>query len=106
MAQLLLSIIDIKENIRELHFTLSDIQEWLARKGFRGNDTGTIKNVLQNTWKLKPASNSLSYLQFKIGTDGSIIEFNTKGRFYTITQKEVYKLNNLDDFDAVTTTSS
>lgn len=100
MAQLLLSIIDIKESVEELHFSLSDMQDWLARKGFRGYETGAIKNVLQSMWQLKPATNSLAYLQYKFGADGTINEFNTKGRFYTISQKEVYKLNNLYDFDA------
>lgn len=106
MAQLLLSIIDIKEEVEELQFTLSDIQDWLAKKGFRGYDSGAVKNVLQNMWQLKPVNNSLAYLQYKIGTDGNIFELNTKGRFYSLRQKEVFKLNNLDDFDAVSITSS
>ncbi len=98
MAQLLLSILDIKESVTEISFTLSDMQDWLAKKGFR-KDSGAIKNVLQNTWQLKPVPNSLTYLQYKFGVEG-IHEFNIKGRFYSVTQKMVLSLNNLDDFDA------
>jgi hypothetical protein len=106
MAQLLLSILDIKEGVEEIQFSLSDIQDWLVKKGFRGYETGAIKNVLQNTWNLKPQNNSITYLQYKFAADGNLYEFNIKGRFYMITQKEVYKLNNLDDFDAILITSS
>ncbi|TDH23979.1 helicase [Segetibacter sp. 3557_3] len=99
MAQMLLLILDVKEGVEEICFSLSDIQEWLAKKGLR-QDAGTIKNVLQNAWCLKPAGNSLAYLQYKFGPDGNIHEFNAKGRFYSVDQKRVFQLNNLDDFDA------
>ena len=88
----------------EISFTLSDMQDWLAKKGFR-YDSGTIKNVLKNAWQLKPVPNSLTYLQYKFGVEG-IYEFNIKGRFYTVTQKMVLRFNNLDDFDAENINSS
>src|SRR5205823_11494426 len=61
MAQLLLSILDIKENLQEICFTLSDMQDWLVKKGFRGYETSSVKRVLQNVWNLKPSENSLTY---------------------------------------------
>src|ERR1019366_3838711 len=81
MSHLLLSILDVKESIQEICFSLSDIQDWLIKRGFRGSDTGAIRSVLQNAWNLKPECNSLAYLQYKYGTDGIIYEFNTKGRY-------------------------
>jgi Family of unknown function (DUF5906) len=99
VAQLLLFILDSRENPESICFCVSDIQDWLLKKGFRGQDSGTIRRLLQEEWKLHPSPNSNSYLQYKIGTDGVIYEFNQKGRFYTLGQKEVLKLNNLDDFD-------
>ena len=60
MAQLLLSIIDVKEEVEDLQFTLSDMEDWLIKKGFRGYDSGAVKNVLQNMWQLKPVLNSLT----------------------------------------------
>jgi hypothetical protein len=101
MAQLLLSILDAKEGIEEITFSLSDLQDWLIKKGFRGYDSSSIKNILQNTWQLKPTTNSLTYLHYRVGHDGNIYEFTIKGRFYTLSEKKVYSLNNLDDFDAV-----
>jgi hypothetical protein len=98
MSQLLLSILDSRDFITEISFTLSDMQDWLAKKGFR-HDSSTIRTVLQTTWQLKPVPNSLTYLQYKFGIDG-VYEFNSKGRFYTVTKKLVLSLNNLDEFDA------
>lgn len=99
MAQLLLSILDLKENLQEICFTLSDMQDWLSKKGFRGYETNPIKRVLQNVWNLKPTDNSLAYLQYKLGADGMVYEYNQKGRFYKVILKEVLRLNNIDDFD-------
>src|SRR4051812_1713775 len=106
MAQLLLSILDAKEGIQEITFSLSDMQDWLIKKGFRGYDSSSIKNILQNTWQLKPTTNSLTYLQYRLGHDGNIYEFTIKGRFYTLSEKKVYSLNYLDDFDAVDISTS
>ena len=99
MAQLLLTILDLKENVLEISFTLSDMQDWLMKKGFRGYETGSIRRVLQNVWHLKPSDNSFAYLQYRFGTDGAIYEYNQKGRFYLVTKKEILIANNIDDFD-------
>ncbi len=99
MAHLILFFLDAKEAVREICFSLSDMQDWLFKKGFRGHDAVAIRNVLQNIWQLRPVNNSLSYLQYKLGTDGAIYEYNAKGRYYSLKQEEIYKLNNLDDCD-------
>lgn len=99
MAQILLNIIDSKETIQQICFCISDMQEWLQRKGFNSRDTSAIRKIVQSEWKFKPADNSNSYLQYRFGTDGNIYEFTQKGRFYCITQKDILKLNNLDDID-------
>ena len=99
MSQILLFIIDTKEGIGEVCFCLSDMQDWLIKKGFRGYDSGSIKRVLQDEWKLQPSDNSNSYQQYRILGDGTIYEYTQKGRFYRLSEKTVLKLNNLDDFD-------
>jgi hypothetical protein len=96
MAQLLLFILDRKDNPKQIDFTLTDIQEWLQKKGFKGYDSSSIKRVLQNIWKLKPSENSRIYLQYRLGSDGGIHEYQIKGRFYRLSENEVLKLNNLD----------
>ena len=99
MSQILLYILDTKETIYEICFCLSDMQDWLIKKGFRGHDSGSIKRVLQDDWKLRPSDNSNSYQQYRMLGDGTISEYSQKGRFYKLSEKEVLKLNNLDDFD-------
>ena len=91
--------IDEKEKNKERSFCLSDMQDWLIKKGFRGYDSGSIKRVLQDEWKLQPSDNSNSYQQYRILGDGTIYEYTQKGRFYKLSEKEVLKLNNFDDFD-------
>lgn len=104
MAQILLHILDTKETVQEVCFCLSDMQDWLQKKGFVQRDITAIRKILQSEWKLQPAGNSNSYLQYRLGTDGNIYEFMQKGRFYTIEKNAVLKLNNLDDFDDSNTT--
>jgi hypothetical protein len=99
MSQILLFILDSKETIKEICFCLSDMQDWLIKKGFRGYDSGSIKRVLQDEWKLLPSDNSNSYQQYRILGDGTIYEYTQKGRFYKLSEKEILKFNNLDDFD-------
>lgn len=99
MSQILLFIIDTMDNAREISFCISDMQDWLIKKGFRGYDSGTIRRVLQDEWKLQPSANSNSYQQYRLTSDGRISEYTQKGRFYKLSEKEIIKLNNLDDFD-------
>jgi len=98
MAQILLTIVDQKE-LREICFSLSDMQEWLQKKGFRGYDSNSIRKVLQDTWELTPSENSNSYIQYRLSSDGSIYEYNYKGRYYKLSQNEVLKHHYSDDFD-------
>jgi len=99
VAQILLFLLDNREGVQEINFCISDVQDWLVKRGWRGQDSAAIRRLLQDGWKLQPSPNSNAYLQYRIGTDGVIYEFNQKGRFYTLSKKEVLTLNNLDDFD-------
>lgn len=99
MAQLLLFVLDSRDRVEKICFSLSDMQDWLVKKGFRNHDTSSVRSVLQNVWQLKPQSNSLTYLQYKLGTDGIVYEYTSTGRYYTVLEKDVLKLNNLDEPD-------
>jgi hypothetical protein len=98
MSQILLNIIDQKE-LSEICFSLSDMQDWLQKKGFRGYDSNSIRKVLQDTWKHPPSENSNSYTQYRLSSDGSIFEYSYKGRYYKLSQNEVLKHYYSDDFD-------
>jgi len=97
MAQILLDIVDQLKDVKSICFCVSDMQDWLMRKDFRGHDSVTIRRVFQTDWKLQPSANSNSYQQYRIAVDGSIHESTQKGRFYKLTEKEVQQLNNIDD---------
>ena len=92
IAQILLSIADLKE-VDEVKFSVGDVQDWLLKKGFRNHDSTAIRRVLQSTWNLKPAPNSNSYNQYKIGLDGTIYESTQKGRYFTMSIKTIEKIN-------------
>lgn len=98
MAQILLTMVDQKE-LSEICFSLSDMQDWLQKKGFRGYDSNSIRKVLQDNWKLAPSENSNSYIQYRLSSDGGIYEYNYKGRYYKLSQNEVLKHHYSDDFD-------
>jgi hypothetical protein len=98
MSQILMVIIDQKE-LSEICFSLSDMQDWLQKKGFRGYDSNSIRKVLQDHWKLNRSENSNSYTQYRLSSDGSIYEYSYKGRFYKLSQSEVLNHYYSDDFD-------
>ena len=98
MSQIILTITDQKE-LSEICFSLSDMQDWLQKKGFREYDSNSIRKVLQDIWQLVPSENSNAYPQYRLGSDGSIYEYNYKGRYYRLSQKEVLNLYHSDDFD-------
>lgn len=93
-------LVDIMESkLTEVCFSLSDVRDWLNRKGIGKYDSQKIKNVLQDEWKLQPESNSNSYQQYRMGLDGTLYEFTYKGRFYTLQREAALKLQNLDEAD-------
>ncbi|HEY8659359.1 MAG TPA: primase-helicase family protein [Hanamia sp.] len=92
MSGAMLAIADEKE-ITELKFCITDMQHWLNRKGFRTHDFGSIKRILQQSWKLRPAGNSNTYNQYRISSDGSIYESVQKGRYYMMELDAILKLN-------------
>jgi hypothetical protein len=105
VAQILLYLLDQRPEAQEICFCIQDVQDWLLKRGWRGQDAAAVRRLLQDHWKLKPSPNSNAYVQFRIGSDGVIYEYNQKGRFYSLTKKEVLTLNNLDDFDESRITS-
>jgi hypothetical protein len=88
----MLVIIEEKE-LDELCFCISDIQDWLNKKGFKAIEFSLIKRILQNEWKLEPASNSYSYSRCKFFSDGGIAEEAAKGRYYKISKELIIKYN-------------
>lgn len=100
MLNILIDIMESKE-LAEVCFSLSDIRDWLNRKGVGRYDSQKIRTVLQEEWKLQPESNSNSYQQYRMALDGSLYEYTYKGRFYTLEYNAALKLQNPDETDEV-----
>ncbi|KAA6440872.1 helicase [Dyadobacter flavalbus] len=94
IAHVLLTIVDEKD-LDEIKFCTADVQDWLNKKHVRYKDLIQIKRILQNNWKLVPAKNSLSYLQYKFLTDGSVFEQTGKGRYYILSKKQINEYNDI-----------
>jgi len=94
ILNLLTTIIENRE-IPEVCFCVNDLQDWLLKKGNRGVESFLIRKILQEEWDLKPSPNSLSYTRYAFLTDGTIAEDSSKGRFYTINQEMISKLERI-----------
>jgi hypothetical protein len=57
VAQILLFLLDSQEGATEISFCTSDVQDWLLKKGWRGQDSAAVGRLLQDHWKLTPSSN-------------------------------------------------
>jgi len=47
VAQILLFLLDNRENAEAIYFCIGDVQEWLIKKGWRGQDSATIRRLIQ-----------------------------------------------------------
>ncbi len=92
LANIIAMIIDnLPDGEEAIDFCINDAQSWL--KGIRVRpDSQSIKKILQNNWNLQPNSNSNSYQKWVIAPDGSVFSSKAKGRFYTITKKNLKDL--------------
>ena len=88
MAELLMEIMTV-QNVSEISFCINDIAAILEYNRVKA-DRSQIRRVVQECWKLAPASNSLSYTTYQIGisTSGTnYVEARKVGRFYTVTRQ-------------------
>ena len=83
LAQILLFLLDTREpEVQQISFCVLDAQDWLKNKGIKGYDALSVKKLLQQIWQLRPASNSNSYLQYRIGLDDNVYDTKPLSRYY------------------------
>ncbi len=94
--ELVNSIIEIMDNyeLDEFQFCIKDLQNLMSRTPYKETKT-RLKTIVREEWNLIPAENSLKYKKFTVLSDGTIVEGNDKGRFYTL--KKSYLIENYDD---------
>lgn len=93
LAELLLDIMVIR-NVDTVDFCLNDIICLFDYQRVKADRT-SLRKVVQDCWKLRPAPNSLSYTAYQISVstnEPAYVETRRVGRFYTVTRQMLESL--------------
>ncbi len=93
LAELLSEIMDSRK-IDEVDFCFNDILSLFSYRQVKA-DRGQLRKVVQDCWKLKPASNSFCYTTYTVGMfrdEESYVETRRCGRYYTVTRQMLESL--------------
>lgn len=88
LAELLLDIM-VTRNVDTVDFCLNDIPCLFDHQRVKADRT-SLRKVVQDCWKLRPAPNSLSYTAYQVGVppnEPAYVENRRVGRFYTVTRQ-------------------
>ena len=80
--------------IDEVDFCFNDILSLFSYRQVKA-DRGQLRKVVQDCWKLKPASNSFCYTTYTVGMfrdEESYVETRRCGRYYTVTRQMLENL--------------
>jgi hypothetical protein len=93
LAELLLDIM-LTRNVDTVDFCLNDILCLFDYQRVKADRT-SLRKVVQDCWKLRPAPNSLSYTAYQTGippNEPAYVENRRVGRFYTVTRQMLENL--------------
>ena len=93
LAGLLLDIMASMQ-VDTVYFCFNDILNLFDYQRVK-TDRTTLRKVVQDCWKLRPAPNSLSYTTYQIGvsvSEPAYVETRKVGRFYTVTRQMLESL--------------
>lgn len=93
LAELLLDIM-VTRNVDTVDFCLNDILCLFDYQRVKADRT-SLRKVVQDCWKLRPAPNSLSYTAYQTGVppnEPAYVENRRVGRFYTVTRQMLESL--------------
>ena len=93
LAELLLDIM-VTRNVDTVDFCLNDILCLFDYQRVKADRT-SLRKVVQDCWKLRPAPNSLSYTAYQTGVqpnEQAYVENRRVGRFYTVTRQMLENL--------------
>ena len=93
LAELLLDIM-VTRNVNTVDFCLNDILCLFDHQRVKADRT-SLRKVVQDCWKLRPAPNSLSYTAYQTGVqpnEPAYVENRRVGRFYTVTRQMLENL--------------
>ena len=89
MSELCLEIMD-QMVVTELSFCINDMVCLLNNIGCKA-DKSQVRRIVQDIWKLTPASNTLTYLTYQMDYNSlrNYSPIKRTGRYYTITRKQL-----------------
>ena len=92
MAELAIDIMQ-QMNIKEYSFCLNDIVSLLNFTQVKA-EKGQVRKVVQDIWKLQPASNTFCYTTYQIDYNrpNYYSDVRRMGRYYTVTLKQLLSL--------------
>ena len=92
MAELAIDIMQ-QMNIKEYSFCLNDIVSLLNFTQVKA-EKGQVRKVVQDIWKLQPASNTFCYTTYQIDYNrpNYYSDVRRMGRYYTVTLKQLLAL--------------
>lgn len=93
LSELLLDIMETR-SVDTVDFYLNDILCLFDHQRVKADRT-SLRKVVQDCWKLRPAPNSLSYTTYQIGvsvSEPAYVETRKVGRFYTVTRQMLESL--------------
>lgn len=93
LSELLLDIM-VTRNVDTVDFCLNDILCLFDYQRVKADRT-SLRKVVQDCWKLRPAPNSLSYTAYQTGVqpnEQAYVENRRVGRFYTVTRQMLENL--------------
>lgn len=93
IVELLRTIME-SQNVDKISFIPQDLLPLLSLNGVKV-ELWHIRKVVKELWRLKPASNALSYTtyQYDYSKPSKYGAINRVGRFYTVTKEFLYTLN-------------
>ena len=89
MSELCLEIMD-QMVVTELSFCINDMVCLLNNTGCKA-DKGQVRRIVQDIWKLTPASNTLTYLTYQMDYNSlrNYSPIKRTGRYYIVTKKQL-----------------
>ena len=93
LAELLTEIMDSRK-IDEVDFCFNDILSLFGYRQVKA-DRSQLRKVVQDCWKLRPASNSFCYTTYTVGmflNEETYVETRRCGRYYTVTRQMLENL--------------
>ena len=89
MSELCLEIME-QMAVTELSFCINDMVRLLNNTGYKA-DKSQVRRIVQDIWKLNPASNTLTYLTYQMDYNSlrNYSPIKRTGRYYTVTKEQL-----------------